>query len=153
MVLIRRYVVTDRNSREAANIERFRIALPVDVWTTGASIVAECHTVRITNPISSVLAQDPKPAEQKPTAPAAAESKKPKTEVDKLITEASKRGEKVLTVCIDPANCGAESNDQSLNLESGRAVHLPIPAYPPIALAAHAQGSVEVQVIIDEDGR
>jgi TonB family protein len=100
---------------------------------------------------SLATAQDPKPAEQKPATVVVTDSEKPKNEVEKLIAEASKRGEKVLRRCIDPSACGDEL-EQVLGLERGRAVHLSVPAYPPIARAAHAQGSVEVQVIIDEAG-
>lgn len=103
---------------------------------------------------SMTRAQDTKPAEQNPATPAATDSEKPKNAVEKLIAEAAKRGEKVLAACIDPKHCGEEStSDQTLNLEKGRAVDLPLPAYPPIARAAHAQGTVEVQVIIDEEGK
>jgi TonB family protein len=35
---------------------------------------------------------------------------------------------------------------------NGKALELPKPAYPPIARAAHASGTVEVQVVIDEEG-
>jgi len=35
---------------------------------------------------------------------------------------------------------------------NGRAVELPRPPYPPIAKAAHASGTVQVQVLIDEEG-
>ncbi|HAF12636.1 MAG TPA: hypothetical protein DCK93_20230 [Blastocatellia bacterium] len=35
---------------------------------------------------------------------------------------------------------------------NGRAISLPKPAYPPIAKAAHASGTVVVQVVIDENG-
>ena len=35
---------------------------------------------------------------------------------------------------------------------NGRALSLPKPAYPPLAKAAHAQGTVAVQVVIDETG-
>ena len=35
---------------------------------------------------------------------------------------------------------------------NGKATHLPKPAYPAIAKAAHASGSVHVQVLIDERG-
>src|SRR6201988_2267001 len=34
----------------------------------------------------------------------------------------------------------------------GKAINLPKPAYPPIARAAHASGTVVVQVLIDENG-
>ena len=35
---------------------------------------------------------------------------------------------------------------------NGKAISLPKPAYPPIARAAHASGTVVVQVTIDENG-
>ena len=35
---------------------------------------------------------------------------------------------------------------------NGKALELPKPAYPPIARAAHASGTVVVQVTIDEEG-
>ncbi len=35
---------------------------------------------------------------------------------------------------------------------NGKAISLPLPPYPPIAKAAHASGSVKVQVTIDEEG-
>lgn len=35
---------------------------------------------------------------------------------------------------------------------NGKAISLPLPVYPPIALAAKASGSVTVQITIDEDG-
>jgi periplasmic protein TonB len=35
---------------------------------------------------------------------------------------------------------------------NGKAISLPKPAYPPIARAAHASGTVVVQVVIDENG-
>jgi len=35
---------------------------------------------------------------------------------------------------------------------NGKAISLPKPAYPPIARAAHASGTVTVQVLIDENG-
>ena len=101
---------------------------------------------------SMTRAQDTKPAEQKPATPAATDSEKPKNSVEKLIAQAEKDGEKVLRACIDPAVCSDEL-DQVLNLERGRAIHLPLPNYPEIARAAHAQGSVDVQVIIDVDGK
>jgi protein TonB len=35
---------------------------------------------------------------------------------------------------------------------NGKAISLPKPGYPPIARAAHASGTVTVQVLIDENG-
>lgn len=103
------------------------------VWSTG----------------SAALAQDPKP-EQKPNTPVAAEAEKPKSEVDKIVAEARNRGEIVIEACFD--NCDGESLSTD-GLERGRALHLPKPAYPAIARAARASGEVEVQVLIDVDGK
>ena len=41
----------------------------------------------------------------------------------------------------------------SLGVINGKATYLPKPAYPPAAQAVAASGSVEVQVLIDEEGR
>lgn len=95
-----------------------------------------------------VSAQDTKPAEQKPATPLAEDSEKPKNEVDKMIAEARERGDKVVGACIDAALCGNESSDEVANQERGRAIHLAKPAYPAIARAAYAQGTVVVQVLI-----
>jgi protein TonB len=35
---------------------------------------------------------------------------------------------------------------------NGKAVTLPQPTYPPIARAAHASGTVSVEIIVDEQG-
>ena len=48
----------------------------------------------------------------------------------------------------DVQNC-VPVTDALLN---GRAISLPKPPYPPIARAAHATGSVDVRVLIDEEG-
>ena len=42
---------------------------------------------------------------------------------------------------------------QSLGVINGRATDLPKPAYPAAALAVNAQGKVDVQVLINENGR
>ena len=42
---------------------------------------------------------------------------------------------------------------QTLGVINGRASYLPKPAYPASALAVNAQGTVDVQVIIDESGK
>lgn len=48
-----------------------------------------------------------------------------------------------------PRSAGVPISGGILN---GKALALPIPAYPPIARAAHASGTVMVQVLIDEEG-
>ena len=104
--------------------------------------------------VSSIArAQDTKPAEQKPETPAATDTEKPKNEVEEMIAEARKRGDKVVGACIDPVLCGNESSDKAVNQQRGQAIHLAKPAYPPIARAARAQGLVVVQVLIDEEGK
>ncbi len=47
----------------------------------------------------------------------------------------------------------APKSPRSLGVINGRATHLPKPVYSATALAAQAQGKVDVQVTIDEDGR
>jgi TonB family protein len=101
---------------------------------------------------SAVRAQDTKPSDQKPTTPATAnDTEHPKNEVEHLLDEARKHGEPILGVCID--KCGDDAVVTEGNLERGRAITLVHPAYPPLARAAHAQGEVKVQVIIDTDGK
>jgi len=36
---------------------------------------------------------------------------------------------------------------------NGKATSMPLPVYPPIAKAAHASGTVTVQVVVNEDGQ
>lgn len=104
--------------------------------------------------VSSIArAQDTKPAEQKPETPAAADSEKPKNAVEEMIAEARKRGDKVIGACIDPVLCGNESSDKAANQQRGQAIHLAKPAYPSLARAARVQGTVVVQVLIDEEGK
>jgi TonB family protein len=91
----------------------------------------------------NVFAQETPPA-QKP----AAETERPKNAVDRAVDEAKEKGEKVVGVCL--MDCGDAKNTQEG--ETGQAIELPKPAYPPIARAAHAQGTVEVRVLVDFDG-
>jgi TonB family protein len=75
---------------------------------------------------------------------------KPKNAVDQMIEDAAKRGEPILGTCIiEDCDEDAAKIDGLLN---GRAIRLPKPTYPGIARAAHAEGEVEVKVIIGEDG-
>ena len=43
-------------------------------------------------------------------------------------------------------------NQTTDGVETGRALEIPKPNYPAIAVAAHASGEVQVQVLIDTDG-
>ena len=90
----------------------------------------------------NAFAQDPS---QKTTA---VDAERPKTSVDKAVDEAKERGEKVLGTCL--VDCGDTANSQEG--ETGHVVELPQPVYPPIARAAHASGTVDVQVMVGFDG-
>jgi TonB family protein len=95
--------------------------------------------------------QRKKTPEQKPGVPVSADSEHPRNEVEKKIEAAREHGEQVVIGCL--ANCEQSSEDITQGILNGHAIKLPIPAYPPIARAAHAEGSVEVQVLIDVDGQ
>jgi outer membrane biosynthesis protein TonB len=100
--------------------------------------------------ISYATAQEAKPQEQKPATQTTVEGEKPKTEIDRMLEEAEKRGEKILGTCL---NQDCIQDPVASGVENGKALHLAKPAYPAIARAAHAQGQVNVQVIIDEEGK
>jgi TonB family protein len=94
-----------------------------------------------------VLAQDKKQTGTAPTQ-TPTETERPKTEVDRLINIAKEGGEIVLARCLQ--DCG--ENTVEGDVETGHALELPQPAYPPIARAAHVSGHVTVQLLIDVDG-
>lgn len=98
---------------------------------------------------SPVVAQETKPQDQKAATPTATETEKPKNEVDLMLEDSKKRGEKVLAACIE--NCGSEGAIPS-GVIKGKALHLPKPGYPRIARMGSASGEVIVQVIIGEEG-
>jgi TonB family protein len=77
-----------------------------------------------------------------------AQTEQPKNAVDRAVDEAKEHGEKVLGVCL--MDCGDAKGSEAG--ENGQAIELPKPSYPPIARAAHAQGTVEVKVLVDTDG-
>jgi TonB family protein len=101
----------------------------------------------------SVLAQETKPSDQKatPQTPPIT-ANEPKNEVEKMLAATTKRGEKVLGVCLDDCKQNPDARIEGA-LEKGRAISLPKPSYPALARAAHISGTVEVQVIIDEHGK
>jgi TonB family protein len=92
----------------------------------------------------NVFAQE-KPADQKP----ATETERPKNAVDRALEEANERGETILSTCLMDCE-GVETNSEGV--QSAHALELPKPEYPLIARAAHASGTVEVQVIVGFDG-
>jgi TonB family protein len=76
------------------------------------------------------------------------ETGQPRNAVERAMDEAKERGETILGTCL--VDCeGVALQD---GIESGRVLELPKPAYPAIARAAHASGTVGVQVLIDVDG-
>lgn len=92
----------------------------------------------------SAFAQEA-PTAQKP----ATETEHTKNAVDQAVDDAKEHGQKVMGTCL--MDCG-ERAPITEGVESGHAIELPPPAYPPIARAAHAQGTVEVKVLVDTDG-
>ena len=91
----------------------------------------------------NVFAQETQPAQKTTT-----ETEQPKNAVDRAVDEAKEHGEKVMGVCL--MDC--EGAPITEGVESGHAIELPKPEYPPIARAAHASGTVEVKVLVDLDG-
>lgn len=74
----------------------------------------------------------------------ATQPEKTKNAVELAIEEAEKRGERILTACLQDCDDDA--------VLKGKALELPQPAYPPIARAAGVSGTVKVHVIIDTAG-
>ena len=95
----------------------------------------------------SAFAQD---NQKTTTPPATSQNERPKTDVDHQVDEAKQRGEIVLVRCLE--NCDEKAVKEE-DVEVGHALELPKPAYPPIARAAHASGQVQVQLLIDEEGK
>ncbi len=91
----------------------------------------------------NVFAQETTPA-QKP----ANETEQPKNAVDRALDEAKEKGETVLGTCL--MDCRRDPNSEEA--DTNRVLELPKPEYPPLARAAHVQGTVGVQVVIGFDG-
>ena len=98
------------------------------------------------------VAQDNKPSLRKPAPVSWNPEREPQNEVEQQLAAAAKRGEVVLGSCLE--NC-VDDGDEKLpeGFERGRNVDMPKPRYSPLARAARVSGSVEVQVIIDVDGK
>jgi TonB family protein len=79
---------------------------------------------------------------------AATETEQPKNEVERMLEDAKKSGETIISACLE--NCDDKPVQQGF--EPGRALVLVKPNYPMIARAAHAEGQVDVKVIIDLEG-
>lgn len=91
-------------------------------------------------------------ARQKTTTPAtASDAEQPKNEVEEMLLDAKKKGEVILGTCLD--NCGDDSKQITGGVENGHVLALPRPTYSLLARRAHISGVVQVQVIIDEDGK
>jgi TonB family protein len=95
----------------------------------------------------NAFAQETPPAEKPAT-----ETEKPKNSVDKALEEAKEKGDTIIGTCL-VKDCGGEKGEKiTEGFETGHAIEIPQPAYPPIARAAHASGTVDVSVIIGFEG-
>jgi TonB family protein len=89
----------------------------------------------------------------------AKDSEKVKGEVDLKLDELNSQHAMVLGRCLQGEKCkplkGEIVDGRTIkgDVVDGKAIDLPQPPYPAIAKAAHASGRVEVQVIIDEEGK
>jgi TonB family protein len=95
--------------------------------------------------------QDQKAMPSASTPTSATDTNELKNEVEQMLAEAKKNGDVILGTCLE--NCGDKPKQITEGFEGGRALVLAKPAYSPLARAAHVSGTVEVQVIIDEDGK
>jgi TonB family protein len=111
------------------------------IWSSGLSVQAQI--AKATDQKSNTPATD-----QKATAATTSDTDQP-NEVEQMLAEARKRGEPV----VGTRENSEEGPNRPLNENVGYAIHLAKPAYPPLARAAHIQGSVEVRVLIDFDGK
>lgn len=102
--------------------------------------------------LSNAVAQENKPQDQKPTSATTTESEKPKNEVEKMLEDAVKRGDTIIGTCITE-DCVKKSTDIVAGIETGRIIQMPKPPYPNLARMARAEGTVDVHVIIDEEGK
>ena len=76
-------------------------------------------------------------------------NEKRKNSIDQAVAEARERGETIIESCL--VDCEDAAIQEGF--EPGKIINRPQPAYPPIAAAAHATGTVEVKVIVDVDGK
>jgi TonB family protein len=74
-------------------------------------------------------------------------------EVDRVTKELKAKNEPVYGFCADLERCEPTEGSTKAVVEVGKPLSKPAPAYPPIAKAARAQGTVVVQVIVDEEGK
>jgi TonB family protein len=75
-----------------------------------------------------------------------------KSEVELMLAEAKKHGEAIIATCIE--KCGEDAEHKvAEGVETGNALELPAPPYPPLAARARVTGQVQVQVIIDKNGK
>ncbi len=77
-------------------------------------------------------------------------------EVKRLLKSLRDKGESVIGVCEEGAECEPISDVEGFKAGDKvtiKVINKPPPVYPPIAKAAHAQGSVRVQLLVDEEGK
>jgi len=77
-------------------------------------------------------------------------------EVSRLLETFRENNELVLGMCEEGAKCepvAVVGKNGKAEVRNGKAVSKPLPAYPPLAKAARASGTVRIQVIVDETGK
>jgi len=105
--------------------------------------------------------QHPVVRDEETTLPDAAADAAPaaraEDEMDRLLRSLREKGETVVGVCAEGDKCqpipdveGFKDGDKVVTI---KVINKPPPVYPPIAKAARAQGTVKVQVVVDEEGK
>jgi TonB family protein len=80
-----------------------------------------------------------------------AATEKRKSELDRVIEEAASHGEPIFGVCLE--KCEESKITVPGDFEAGKPIEMPKPAYPALASKARASGEVQVQVIVNEEGK
>ena len=92
-----------------------------------------------------------KAAQQPAASLASNQSEQTKNAVELAVDESKKRGDTVVGGCLQ--DCGEKADNTTGDKGvTAQILELPKPTYPRIARAAHASGTVDVQVLIDFDG-
>lgn len=92
-------------------------------------------------------------------SPGASAEKPSEGEVDRMLKSLDGKGEMVFGSCRKLAKCPPLPDIEGVTAEDAnrevtiKIISKPQPAYPPIAKAARVQGSVTVQVVVDEEGK
>jgi TonB family protein len=77
-------------------------------------------------------------------------------EVSRLLKALREKNELVIGMCEEGAKCepvAGAGKDGKAEVQNGKVIDKPLPAYPPVAKAARASGTVRIQIVVDETGR